>query len=355
MKKILFGVFDWGLGHATRDIPIIEELLKRKNNVDIISTGRALELLKKRFGNKCKYFNVRSISMPYPKHNFMAIRFVKISPKMLIDIKRARELSKEIIKNGGYDIILSDCRYDVYDKTNNSYLINHQIRIRAPILAEQILEKWLASRIKKYKFCIVPDFKENSLTGILSHKLRYIKENKIKYIGIISQLKKKNLKDNIDYFISISGPEPQRSIFEKKILAQVKKLDGNIVIALGKPEENKFKEEKRIKIYSFLDNKKQEEIMNNSKFIVTRSGYTTIMELVELEKKKVLLIPTPGQTEQEYLAMRYKRKHYFYSTDQNKMDLVEAIKKSKDFNGYTPKWKTEESIKNLIKIIGLNN
>ena len=89
--KVLFGVFDWGLGHATRDSILIEELLKRKNRVDIISTGRALKLLQAKFGKKCKYFDVRSVHVPYPENGFFITKFTFHVPGLIYDLVQARK------------------------------------------------------------------------------------------------------------------------------------------------------------------------------------------------------------------------------------------------------------------------
>ena len=212
--KILFGVFDWGLGHATRDIPLITELLK-ENEVHIISTGNALKLLKKHFKNKCKYYDIPSLYYIYNYKRFFKIKFTFSIPKLIKSLIKARKESEKIISKG-FDKVISDCRYDVYDTPENSYLINHQLRFHAPFGSRLVLEKWLASRAKKYKFILVPDFEKKNLSGHLSHNLRYIPKNKIKYIGILSQLKKHDVRKNIDYFVSLSGPEKTRDMLEKK-------------------------------------------------------------------------------------------------------------------------------------------
>lgn len=347
--KILFGVFDWGLGHATRDIPLIKELLK-KNKVDIISTGNALKILKKNFKNKCRYYDIPSIYPPYTKTKFFQLNFTLSAPKMLKSLKYAREQSKKIIKKG-YDKVISDCRYDVYDTPKNSYLINHQLRFKTLFGAERLLEKWLNSKMNYYKNIIVPDFKKENLSGKLSHNLRYLNKNKIKYIGILSHLKKLKLKQDIDYFFSLSGPEPQRTLLQEKIISKIKQLKGKIIIAGGNPNKIIKKVSKNVKFYSHLYPKEQENIMNRSKFIITRSGYTTIMELAELNKKNVLLIPTPGQTEQEYLGDYYEKKKYFHHVPQQKLQLKRDIEKTRGFKGFNPPWKTKESVKKFMKII----
>ncbi len=347
--KILFGIFDWGLGHATRDIPLITELLK-SNEVHILSTGRALKLAQGYFGDKCTYYDVPSIYLPYTKTPFFKTKFALSSPIMIRTLRRARKKSKKIIAQG-FDKVISDCRYDVYDRVDNSYLINHQLRFITPVGAERIVERWLNMRMSKYKYIIVPDFDEPNLSGRLSHQLRYKCKDKARYIGILSHVKKKNVTEDIDYFISLSGPEPQRSILYKKIMSQLDQLEGKIVIAGGNPDSIETSTSGDVQVYSFLNSGQQEEMMNRSKFIISRSGYTTVMELAELNKKNVLFLPTPGQSEQEYLGDFYEGKKYFHHVSQYKLKLKEAIEYSKYFNGFTPAWKTEQSVKNFMNVI----
>ncbi len=349
--KIAFGVFDWGLGHATRDIPLIEALLKRRHEVHIISTGRALALLKNYFGKKCTFFEVPSLFVPYSRSSFFSLYFAKSSIKLLKSLKKATLISKQIIKREKYNLVISDCRYDFYDEVDNSYFINHQLRFKSFPVLQNALEKWLAWRMSKYKFILVPDFKESNLSGILSHDLKYIDSKKIKYLGILSHYKKKDIKKDVDIFVSISGPEPQRTVLEEILLPMLKKINGKIVVALGKPEAKKFTSNKNLQIYSFLGPEKQEEFMNRAKLVITRSGYTTMMELAELEKKQVLLIPTPGQTEQEYLADYYEQKGYFHHVSQNNLNLEKDLMQLSNFKGIPISWNTKESVKNFMKLI----
>jgi len=347
--KILFGVFDWGLGHATRDIPLITELLK-SNEVHIISTGGALKILKWHFKDKCKYYDVPSIYVPYTKTPFFKLKFTLSCPWMIRSLRYARSKTEEIL-DGRFDKVISDCRYDVYDNPENSYLINHQLRFKTPFGAERVFETWLASRMKRYKYVIVPDFEVENLSGKLSHNLRYVNRDKIKYIGILSHLKKIDVEEDIEYFISLSGPEPQRTVFEKKIISESHQLDGKIVIAGGNPHDKQNEIIGNSEFHSFLGPQQQGNIMNRAKFVISRSGYTTIMELVELNKKRVLLLPTPGQTEQEYLADHYERGKYFHHVSQYRFKPKRDIEKTEGFKGFDPPWKTEESVRKFMEVV----
>jgi uncharacterized protein (TIGR00661 family) len=348
--KILFGVFDWGLGHATRDIPLIQALIE-KNQVHIISTGRALKILQEYFGEKCGYYDVPSLYPPYTKTPFFKINFTLTCPKMLVFLYRARKETEKIIHAEKFDKVISDCRYDTYDNPENSYLINHQLRFKTPYGAEWAMESWLAWRMKKYKYIIVPDYDKPNLSGRLSHNLRYLSREKIKYIGIISHIRKLETAQDIDYFVSLSGPEPQRSILQRKIITQLEDLSGKIVIAGGNPDDRSSSISQNVEIYGYLRTPQQENIMNRSKFIITRSGYTTIMELAELDKKQALLIPTPGQSEQEYLADIYEKQKMFHHVSQYRLKLKRDIEIAQKFSGFDAPWKTEESVKKFLETV----
>jgi predicted glycosyltransferase len=203
---------------------------------------------------------------------------------------------------------------------------------------------------RRYAGVIVPDFKEDSLSGDLSHNLNKIDENKLHYIGVLSDFKKKKTKKDIDYLVSISGPEPQRTIFEKKILSQIDELSGKVVVTLGKTEnKDKFKE-KNVETYSFLSKEDREDFLNRANLVISRSGYSTILDLSVIGTK-ALMVPTPGQVEQEYLGQYHNKKKTFYSVNQEKINLKNDIKKAKKTTGFKRKCDVDKSVENIIQII----
>ncbi|MBX4196664.1 hypothetical protein KW805_03685 [Candidatus Pacearchaeota archaeon] len=349
--KILYGVFDWGLGHATRSISLINALLKKKHKVHIVTTGRALKILERSFGKKCIYYDIDPKGIPLSITPFFTINYMLSTPRMILGLWRSRKQIRDIIYREHFDKVISDARVDVYDKKDNSYIINHQIRFKTFFGARIIGEFILSMFMKRYKYLIVPDFEEPNLSGVLSHNTLFSSAKRIKYIGILSHLRKRHGREDIDYLISLTGPEQYRISLEKSILPQLSSLNGKIVVAGGKPEEEKEITYGKITFYSHLTTEKQEEIMNRAKFIISRSGYTTVMEIVELGKKKVLFIPTPGQTEQEYLANLYERRGLFHHVHQRKIDLKNDIEKSKGFKGFTPPWKTKETIEKFMQVV----
>jgi hypothetical protein len=154
--------------------------------------------------------------------------------------------------------------------------------------------------------------------------------------------------EDVDVFISVSGPEPQRTELERIVLARVQECPGGrIVVTLGKPEVKETRQiGERITVHGYLDRAGQEEMMNRAKLTVCRSGYTTVMELAELGKK-ALFIPTPGQTEQEYLAWYYSRRGWFHSASQYRLDLPRDIERARAMEGLPFRADTRANVEKL--------
>ena len=353
-RRIAFGVFDWGLGHATRCKPLAQALLDAGCEIEFISTGRALKVLREHFGKRCGYHDVPSIISPYVASDHFVFSFIKNGPKMLESLKMARHKSKAVLERGDYDIVVSDCRYDVYGEKKRSYLINHQLRFAAPFGTELFAEAWLAHRMGKYRKVIVPDYPgKDNLSGRLSHKLNFIKKSNIEYIGHLSHIGRRECAKDIDYLISLTGPEPQRSVLEEMIFKQVRQLDGSVLIAGGNPDTAKPKIPPSVTYHPYLGTEEMSDCLNRCKCFVSRSGYTSMMELTEVGVRNALLIPTPGQTEQEYLGKLYRKREYFHSVKQKRLSLAADVKKAEKCGGFSPKWNSRQSVRNFLAAIGI--
>jgi UDP:flavonoid glycosyltransferase YjiC (YdhE family) len=198
---------------------------------------------------------------------------------------------------------------------------------------------------------IVPDFASHGLSGELSHDLRFIPPEQMSFIGILSGVRRRQLPEDIDCYVSISGPEPQRTILERIILEQVYDLHGRVVVSLGKPDEAVRSYRRRnVTVYSYVNRRQQEDLMNRARLVISRSGYSTIMELAELGKR-ALLIPTPGQTEQEYLADLHLRLGNFYSVSQKHLNLPRDVEIAHDYPGYKPAHFTDQSIEKFMQLV----
>jgi len=352
--NIIYGICSWGLGHATRSLPVIRKLIDENNDLTIISNGRSLDLLKGELGENIEYVDIPDYPMLLSENSRQLMAksviywplFIKKMQSGLSQLTKMLEMRK-------CDLIVSDGRYDIYSKKIPSFFISHQMRIMNPLRIEMLetgSEIFNLFFFKRFRGVIVPDYIEDNLSGDLSHNLKKIDEKKIHYVGVLSDFKKKKTKKNIDYLISISGPEPQRTMLEKKLLSQVGQLEGRIIITLGKTEESEKISKENIKVYSFLTKEKREDFLNRAKLVVSRSGYSTIMDLA-LTGTKALMTPTPGQIEQEYLSRYHNRRGTFYSVNQNNINLTTDVEKAKITTGIEKDCSVEKTVENIMNTI----
>lgn len=352
--KVLFGVCSWGLGHATRDLPLIKGIIEAGHQITIVARGRSLNLLKEELGNSCCYLEIPDYSSPYSKKDFSVPKFLSYFPVYMNQVIREHKRIKKLVRREGYERIVSDNRFGIHNREIPSYFISHQLRFLAPgrvKLFEMATEGFNYSFFKNsFTKFLVPDFKEDFLSGDLSHNLKYFKERQVEYLGILSDLRKRKVRQDIDYFISVSGPEPQRSIFEHKVLEQAPRLKGKVVVALGKPEAPQERGSSELRIFGYLNRREQEDVMNRAKLIIARPGYSTLMELVALGKK-ALFVPTPGQTEQVYLAKYHRKQGNFYSVGQDSLNLDRDVEEAKRYQGIKGKVEPEETVKKFMSVV----
>jgi len=353
--KIVYSVCSWGLGHATRSLPVIRKLIDEGNDLTIISHDRSLELLKKELGNNFEYYDIPDYPMILSENSrqFMA-KSVIYWPNFIYRMRRGLTKVTKLLKNKKYGLIISDGRYESYSKKIPSFLITHQVRILNPLrirMFERGSEIFNLFFFKRFAGVLIPDYKdEDNLSGELSHNLHRIDENKLHYVGVLSDFKKKNTRKDIDYLISITGPEPQRSILQNKLLPEIANLNGKVVVTLGKTEKKDKIKNDNVETYSFMTKEEREDVLNRSKLVVSRSGYSTILDLAVIGNK-ALMMPTPGQIEQEYLAKYHNSKNNFYSVSQNKIDLVRDIEIAKKSIGIKRKCDVNNSVENILNVI----
>lgn len=347
-RRILVAPLNWGLGHATRCIPIIDALLEEGFEPILASDGVALELLKKEYPT-LKHVELPSYHIEYAKNgkNFK-LKMLWDSPKMLKAINKEKKFIQNYIAEQQIDGIISDNRLGVISKEIPSVFITHQLNVLTGNTT------WLSSKIhqkiiKKYNECWVPDVE---LKPNLSGKLGHLKKNKgitVKYIGPISRIKKLDLPKVYDVCVLLSGPEPQRTFLESILLQEFAEYNGKILFVKGKIEaEQECIETGNMTIYNYMNKEQLEIALNESDVVVSRSGYTTILDLAKLSKK-AFFIPTPGQYEQEYLAKRLNKKGIVPSCKQNKFDL-EKMEKVRLYRGLKVLSFEEPSFSNLFSL-----
>lgn len=334
-KRILVAPLNWGLGHATRCIPIINELLLQNIEIVIASDGRSHQLLQKEFPG-LTHLPLPGYSVSYQKNGSIILQMMMQVPKILRAIDRENKLLKRIVKEYKIDAVISDNRFGLWTKDIPCVFITHQLFIKIPkqiSFLEPIINFINHRYISKFAQCWIPDFEgEENLSGKLSHG-KFL-PRKTFFVGPLSRLKKENVVEKKhDLLVVLSGPEPQRTIFEKIILAQINDLNLKILIVRGVTEHSEKKQiNPNVEMISYLGTKELNEAMNQSELLLSRSGYSTIMDLAVLGKKAIF-VPTPGQPEQEYLAEKLKRKKIFYSEKQNEFDLKKALEESRDYSG----------------------
>jgi uncharacterized protein (TIGR00661 family) len=352
--KIIYGVCSWGLGHATRSLPVIRKLVSEHHTVTVISNGRSLEVLRKELGDTVHYADIPDYPMLVSENTrqFLAKSMV-YWPVFIKRIEDGLAQLQKILAKTPYDCIFSDARYDMYSKKIPSFFMSHQMRIMNPLRIktfEKSMERFNLFFFKRFVGVLVPDYKDENLSGELSHHLRKIDEDAIHYVGVLSDFTRRPMKKDIDYLISISGPEPQRSILEEKLLAQAGDLEGTIVVTLGKAEKYSVVKKKHCTMYSFVTKDLREELLNRAKLVVSRSGYSTIMDVAVIGTK-ALLIPTPGQIEQEYLSKYHNSLGTFYSVTQDAVSLTSDVPRAKEKTGITRECDVQKTVENIMQII----
>ena len=339
-KKILIAPLNWGLGHATRCIPIIKALEENGFEPIIASDGVALALLKKEFP--------KLISIELPAYNIQYAengknfkwKLVAQLPKMVIAIKKEKAKIRKIVENYEIEGIISDNRLGVYSSRVPSVFITHQLNVLSGKTS------WLTTKLHlryllKFNSCWVPDVSgAENLSGKLGHPEKIVE--KINYIGPLSRIEKKTLPIKYDIMVLLSGPEPQRTLLEKKLIKELDNSSKEILFVKGIVEsQQQIEKVNSISYYNFMNSEELSTAFNESEFVVCRSGYTTVMDLAKLEKK-AFFIPTPGQYEQEYLAKKFKSEIVAPSCKQekfkaSKLEKIHFYKGFKDFS-VDPNW-----------------
>lgn len=339
--QILISPLDWGLGHASRCIPIIRLFLEAGHIVTLAGSGRSLLLLQKEFPSLVS-IELNGFSPKFKYSDYLAIQLIWKLPEFISKIiKENREL-KKLIKRFKFDLIISDNRYGLWNKNVKSIIITHQVMIKAPAFlrfAEYPL--YLVSKflINQFAECWIPDHKEPpGLSGDLSHKYP-LPANAI-FIGPLSRFSspvfiKSQRKAIAGITTIISGTEPQRSDFENLILKQFAGLDIRTTIISGKPESmEKARDEGNITILPYATVEETRTLIEESSLIICRSGYSSIMDMEALGAK-ALLVPTPGQTEQQYLAVLHQKNNKALWRKQNELNLKNDIAEALKCNGFT--------------------
>ena len=258
---------------------------------------------------------------------WLPFKIMQQLPALLRIVQWEHRWLEEAIEQYGIDLVISDNRYGLWTKKCPSVFITHQLNIKAPIWLERIIQ-WIHYRyINRFTTCWVPDQEEaGGLAGTLSHP-NIQPAIPVSYIGLLSRFDQAYHGDEQMITILLSGPEPQRTILETKIFSQLPTLTQPVVLVRGLPADtSSLSVPSHVKVVNHLSAANLQEQLLKSKLVIARSGYSSLMDFSRL-RCKTLLIPTPGQTEQEYLAKRCAEKGYAMYVNQSKLDLHDVLAK----------------------------
>lgn len=316
-KNILIAPLDWGLGHATRCVPIIKELLK-ENRVILGVTPLTKPVFDEEFP-KLETVELPAYNITYSKLLPLWIKLGLSYPKISGIIQKEHQLLEKLITEIKLDVVISDNRFGLYNNKAHCVFITHQLFLKAPVF-ENFTQTINKKYILRFNEVWVPDYETHNastssalvknLSGELSHGNHYHKN--VKYIGPKSRLSDVICdveKNKYDYLFLLSGPEPGRTALENELIVKAKNSNKKIALVRGTKIMIQNLSFDGIDVFDFPKKEELKKLILSAGKIICRSGYSTLMDMHLLGKKELILIPTPGQSEQEYLA-EYWHKHF---------------------------------------------
>lgn len=358
-ERVLVCPLEWGLGHATRCVPLIRALLMQGWEVVVAADGAPLAFLRQEFGAQLAYHRFPGKIIRYPANDQMGLKILFQLPGLLFSVIREHRHLKRIVRETAASMVISDNRYGLWNKEVFSVFITHQVFIRAPKnwkWAEPLLWRVVRFFIRHYDQCWVPDFEsEPNLSGALSHNRKF---SDLIYIGPLSrfsELAKVGLRNPLPksfpgdfYLVVLSGPEPQRTQLEETLSRQFAGLDVAVIFVLGRPQASLEEHKGKRLVLSHASTSHLAWLIENARLVICRPGYSSLMDLA-IFGKKALLIPTPGQTEQEYLGDMLKQQEQAHCVNQGMLDLQRDLPLAEDCTGIR---KTEINDTNRKELIG---
>lgn len=254
-----------------------------------------------------KKLEIEPYSISYSKILPLSLKLLFETPRILRVIKKENRQLSEYISQYKIDVVISDNRFGLYNSGVECIYITHQLNIQAGWLSG-LSNRIHQSYIKQFNEVWIPDFEKEkeSLAGKLS---RIVKLDHVKYLGPLSRLKPTyQSMERLDYLCLLSGPEPQRTMLESLLIEKARDSTKRICLIRGTVEDLPVEHHKNIAILKTLSSEQLSMLISNSKTIICRSGYSTLMDLYTLKNMDCILVPTPGQSEQLYLANYWKEK-----------------------------------------------
>ncbi len=321
--KIFFPVLNWGLGHASRSLPLIRKYQSAGHEVLCASDGEALAMLRRELPDQL-VLQLPGYGILYGSR-FMPYNMLKHGRGMLKTMNAEHDLTEVIVERHGIDCIISDNRYGCYHSEVPSAIITHQLQVfTGQKLLDVYIRRQIRSWCKNFSEIWIPDqTPPDNITGDLSG----LNTDPIPkyYLGVISELSCVPKSGLYDAVAVISGPEPQRTHFEQLVIKQLSALDGKYAVVCGKPgEDEKVRKENNLMIYQYMSRVELSDLLGQTEIVISRGGYTTLMDIAK-SGHKAIICPTPGQYEQIYLADRLASLGQCIYDRQENLNLSKAL------------------------------
>lgn len=339
-KTILVAPLDWGLGHATRCIPVIRQLLQQGCTVIIAASGKQASLLQQEFP-AITIVPLQGYNIRYGNSNLI-FQLLRQLPRFVSTITKEHQWLQAAINEYGIDGVISDNRYGLYSSRIPCVFITHQLQVQAPRWLKWT--EWFAQQriyrfIKKFGECWIPDKPDfmDSLGKALSHPDKKL-SIPTKYIGWLSRFQPQPPQPHKKYqlLISLSGPEPQRTILENILLKQLPAIKGRVLLVRGLPGnmDLPIQQLPHVEVMNHLPGNAMQHAIAETEIFLSRCGYSTLMDL-QTDSCRCIFVPTPGQTEQEYLSKQIAASGKADVRQQHNFNLLQAVEQATSIQSFS--------------------
>lgn len=314
--RILVAPLNWGLGHASRCVPLIERLQCEGHEVVLGGDGESLSLLRKHFPTLA-VLPLAPLELRYGSGKRQVLAMVRALPKIIRSARLDHRMLENYLLYEQIDEVISDNRFGLWSHKTRCIYMTHQLTVALPRpwqWLEPLVARWHRRIIARYNECWIPDETvmpngQTGLAGRLSHPA--VLPPNGKYIGALSRFAGKAYQPDNTYKVVaiLSGLEPQRTMLEKELCKRYENADESVLIIRGKIQgPPTVVKHGKLTIVPWLDDDHTAAYLTGAERIICRSGHSSVMDMYALGvMSKVEWHPTPGQPEQEYLAAYLSR------------------------------------------------
>ena len=330
--RVLVAPLNWGLGHATRCIPLVSRLLADGNEVVLGGDGMSLRRLRQAFP-ALKAIKLAPLNLCYSSGKSQVWALLRTLPQIVKASIADHRVLRFIVQQENIDMVISDNRFGCFTKGVRCIYMTHQLFVRLPKgwrWAEGLAYRLHRQVWKRYDEVWIPDYEDvsMSLSGALSHRTGRLPSEKIRYIGPLSRFALSDKSEascnqnsshqqnplhqnphyepntHYDVVALLSGLEPQRTLLEHTVRQRYECSSEQVLIVRGKIGEPQVEWHRgNLTMVPQMTDEQLVPLLKGAQKIICRSGYSTVMDLSALNVlDKAEWIPTPGQPEQEYLA-----------------------------------------------------